>query len=90
MRPYQLGLQCTATASLQGVRLAQKCPGCDKKQSDGDVPVMLELCEMPSTPSLPLLPALLWSEVVAPDRVLSMDQIELVDIQTVCKQMIYA
>ena len=34
---------------------------------------------MISTPSLPLLPGPLWSEVVAPDRVLSMGQIELFD-----------
>ena len=32
---------------------------------------------MQSTPSLPLLPGPLWPGVVAPDRVLSMDQIEL-------------
>ena len=31
---------------------------------------------MQSTPSLPLLPGLLWPGVVAPDRVLSIDQIE--------------
>ena len=44
---------------------------------------MLELCGMRSTPSLPLLPGPFWPGVVAPDRVLSMGQIE----QTVCKQM---
>ena len=38
---------------------------------------MLELLEMQSTPSLPSLPAPLWPEVVVPDRVLSMGQIEL-------------
>ena len=32
---------------------------------------------MRSTPSLPLLPGPLWPRVVAPDRVLFMDQIEL-------------
>ena len=47
------------------------------KQSDGDVPVMLELWGMWSTPSLPSFLTLLWLGVVAPDRVLSMDQIEL-------------
>ena len=52
-------------------------PGYDTKQSDGEVPVMLELWRMWSTPSLPLLPGPLWSRVVAPDRVLSMGQIEL-------------
>ena len=56
-----------------------KCPGYDTKQSDGEVPVMLELWGMLSTPSLPSLPGLLWPELVAPDRVLSMSQIELFD-----------
>ena len=36
-----------------------------------------------STPSLALPPGPVWLRVVAPDRVLSMGQIE----QTVCKQM---
>ena len=38
---------------------------------------MLELWGMQSTPSLPPLPTPLWSGVVAPDRALSMGQIEL-------------
>ena len=38
---------------------------------------MLKLWEMQSTPLLPLLPGPLWPGVVAPDRVLSMGQIEL-------------
>ena len=41
----------------RGVRLPpNECPGFDTKQSDGEVPVMLELWGMRSTPSLPLLP----------------------------------
>ena len=52
-------------------------PGYDTTQSDGDVPVMLELWGMRNTPSLPLLPGPLWPRVVAPDRVLSMGYIEL-------------
>ena len=55
---------------------ANKCFDNDFKQSDGVVPVMLELWGMQSTPSLPSLPAPLWSRVVAPDRVQSMGQIE--------------
>ena len=43
---------------------------------------MLELWEMQSTHSFSLLAGPLWPEVVAPDRVLSMDQIELSDMQT--------
>ena len=38
---------------------------------------MLELWGMQSTPSLPSFPGPLWPGVVAPDRVLSMGQIEL-------------
>ena len=38
---------------------------------------MLELRGMQSTPSLPSLQGLLWSGVVASDRVLCMGQIEL-------------
>ena len=49
----------------------------DIKQSDGEVSVMLELWGMQSTPLLPSLPGQLWHGVVAPDRVLHMDQIEL-------------
>ena len=35
---------------------------------------------MQSIPLLPLLPGSLWLEVLAPDRVLTMDQKELFDI----------
>ena len=59
--------------------ISNECPGYDK-QSDGEPLVMLELCGMRSTLSLPLFPGLLWAGVVAPDRVLSMSQIELFDI----------
>ena len=41
---------------------------------------MLELWGMWSTPSLPLLSGPLWPAVVAPDRIVSIDQIELFDI----------
>ena len=57
-----------------------KCPRYDTKQSDSEAPVMLELWGMKSTPSLPLHPGPLWPGVAAPDRVLSMGQIELCDI----------
>ena len=50
-----------------GVRM-NECPGYDTKQSDGEVPVMLELWGMRSTPLLPLLPGPLWPWVVAPDK----------------------
>ena len=51
--------------------------GYDTKQSDGEVPAMLELWGMWNTPSLPSLPGPLWPGVVAPDRALSMGWIEL-------------
>ena len=38
---------------------------------------------MCSTPSLPLLPGPLWPEIVAPDRVIAIGQIELFDFWTV-------
>ena len=41
-----------------------KCPWYDTKQSDGEVPAMLEFWGMQSTPSLPLLPGPLWPSVV--------------------------
>ena len=42
---------------------------------------------MRSTPSLLLLPRLLLAGVVAPERFLSMGQIEQFDLQTVSKQI---
>ena len=70
-RIHQLHLCC-------GVRppSSNECPGYDIK-SDGEVPVVLELWGSRSIPSLQLLPGPLWPGVVAPDRVLSMGQIEL-------------
>ena len=52
--------------------LPNEYPGYDPKQSDGEVPVMLELWGMQNTPLLQSLPGPLWLEVVAPDRVRSM------------------
>ena len=54
-----------------------KGPEYNTKQSDGEIPIMLELWGMQNTPSLPLLPVPLWPRVVAPDRVLSMGQIQM-------------
>ena len=47
-------------------------PGYDTKQSDGEVPVMLELWAMQSTRLLPSFPGPLWPGMVTPDRALSM------------------
>ena len=49
----------------------------DTKQSDHEVPVMLELWGMQSTPSLLSLPGSLCPGMVAPNWILSMAQIEL-------------
>ena len=78
--PSRLGLQNTLTVSLQRGKTPtshKEYPGYDTKQSYIETPVMLELWGMQSTPSLPSLSGPLWSWVVAPDRVLSMSQIEL-------------
>ena len=42
--------------STEGLDTPQRVSWNDTKQSDGEVPVLLELWEMQSTPSLPLLP----------------------------------
>ena len=60
--------------------LPDKCLGYDIKQFDGETPVMPKLWGMQSTPSLPWLSGPLWLQVVTPDRILSMGQIEIFDI----------
>ena len=75
--PSRLGCRIYLLNLCRGVRPPKECPGYDTKQSDGEVPVMLELWGMRSTLSLPSLPGPLWPGVVAPDRVISMAQIEL-------------
>ena len=57
----------------RGVRPPNECPEYDPKQSNGEVPVMLEYWGMWSTPSLPSFPGPLWPFVVVPDRALYMD-----------------
>ena len=44
----------------------KECPRYDIKQSDGEVPVMLELWGMWNAPSLSLLPGPFWPGVVVP------------------------
>ena len=48
---------------------------------------MLHLWGMQSISSLLSLPSPLWSGMIAPDRVVSIGQIEQFDILTECKQM---
>ena len=65
-------------ASLQtGKTPSNGCPEYVTKQSNGNVPVILELMRMRSTPLLLSLPDPLWLGVVASDRVLSIGQIKL-------------
>ena len=56
---------------------SKEWPGYDTKQFDGEVPVMLELWGMWTTPLLPSLPGPLWPRVVAADRVPSIGQIKI-------------
>ena len=68
---FPVGWDCRIHRLLlcRGVRPPPNvCPGYDNKQSDGEVPAMLELWGMRSTPSLPSLPGRLWPRVVAPDK----------------------
>ena len=65
-------VEYTVCTSVQGSEPPNECPGYDTKQSDGEVPVILGLWGIRSTPSLPLLPGPLWPGVAAPDRALFM------------------
>ena len=62
--------------------LCNECPGYDTKPGEGEAPV-LELWGVWSTPSLPLLPVLLWPNMILHVRVASMGQIELFILETV-------
>ena len=68
---YILYMICIAQSD-GAVEFTNECTGYDTKQPDGEVPVMLGLWGMRSTPSLPLLPGPLRPGVIAPDRALSM------------------
>ena len=67
---------CTSSEGLDPP-LHNERPGYDTKQSDGEVPAVLELWGMRSTPSSPLLLGPLWPGVLALDRAISMGLIEL-------------
>ena len=74
--PSRLGLENTPTASLlRGNIPHNQCPAYNTKEYDGEVPIMLELGGMQSTPSMPSLPSTFWLGVVASGRVLFMGQI---------------
>ena len=67
-RPSQLGLWNTPT---------KKGNTPPNKQSEGEAPVILKLLGLLGTLSLLSILGPLWPEVVAPNRVLSIDQTEL-------------
>ena len=67
--PVGWGFRIHQLLLCRGVRPPpNECPGYDTKQSDGEVPAMLELWGMRSTPSLPSLPGPFWPGVVALDK----------------------
>ena len=69
--PVGWGCRINRLHLCRGVRLPQWVSWYDTKQSDCEVPVMLELWGMWSTHSLLSLPGPLWTWVVAPDKPLS-------------------
>ena len=77
--PVRWGCRIQQLLLCRAVRLptshANECPRYDTKQSNAEVPLILELWGMRSTPSLPLLPGPLLSGVVVPDTVLFIGQI---------------
>ena len=60
-------VEYTDCTSAEGYDHPNECPVYDSKQSDGEVPVMLGLWGMQSTPSLLLCLGPLWPGVVAHD-----------------------
>ena len=54
--PCRLGMYNTPTASLQSGRTLQQVPYYDTKQSDSEVPIMLELWWVQSTPFIVIAP----------------------------------
>ena len=74
MAQSAVAVEYTDCISAEGYDSLDECPGNDMKHSDG-----VEIWGMWSTPSLPLLSGPLCPGVEAPDRILSIDQIELFD-----------
>ena len=72
--PVDWGCRIHRLLFCKGVRpapTADEYPGYDTKQSDGEIPVILELWEMQSYSSLPSFPRPFWSEMLASYRILS-------------------
>ena len=60
-------VQYTDSTFADRLDVLNECPRYDTKQSDDEVPVLLELRGIQGTPSLPFLQGPLKSELVAPD-----------------------
>ena len=60
------------------LRLLNECPGYDTEQSDGGRSSNAGALGIRSTPTLPSLSGPLRPLVVAPDRILSMGQLEVI------------
>ena len=74
-------VEYTDSISAEGLDSSNECTWYDTKQSDGDVSVMHEVWGLWSTTLLPSLPGSLSPGLEAPDRVLSIGQIELFDFK---------
>ena len=70
-------VEYTDCISAEREDLPNEYPGYDTKQTHGEVPLMLVLWGIWSSPSLLSLPVPLWPGFGAPDRVQCMSQIEL-------------
>ena len=57
-----------STEAVEYTDCTNECPDGDTKQSDGKVPVMLELWGMRSIPLMPSPPGPLMPGVIAPDK----------------------
>ena len=65
-------VEYTDCSCAEGQDSPNNRPVYDTKQSDNEIPVMMELWGMRSTLSLPLLLGPLWPDMFAPDKTLSM------------------
>ena len=72
---------------MKGKSQHNEYPDYDTKPSDSEA-LFLELWWMLNISPLSKLPRPFWSRDVVPDKVLSLDQIELFDHFTMCKQRI--
>ena len=81
IKPAKLAgaVEYTVCISAEGLDPHNRCPRYDIKQYGGEAPDLM-LGGMWSSPSLSLFPVFLRPGVVAPDRVLSIGQIEMFDI----------